>query len=100
MYSTPLEKDFQRKLIRELYELFPECIVLKNDANYMQGFPDILILYQNKWAALETKRANISKRQPNQQYYIDHLNEMSFAAYIYPGNKEQVLYELQQTFRS
>jgi len=95
-----LEKNFQSKLIKELREIFPESVILKNDPNYLQGFPDILILHNNKWAALETKRKTNSFRQPNQNYYIERLNDMSFACFICPENKEQVLYELQQSFRA
>lgn len=93
-----LEKKFQRELIKELKEVFEDCIVLKNDAGYIQGIPDLLVLYKNKWAALECKvSANASKR-PNQEYYIDKMNNMSFARFICPENKVEVLYELQQTF--
>jgi hypothetical protein len=95
-----LESKFQKDLKAELAELFPGCIVLKNDANSLQGFPDLTILYKDKWAVLESKRALASHRQPNQQYYVDMLSAMSFAAFIHPGNKEQVLHELQQTFES
>lgn len=95
-----LENKFQSNLIKELKQMFPNCIVVKNDANYIQGFPDLLILYKNKWAALECKKNSDSTFRPNQKYYLKVLDEMSFASAIYPENKEEVLYELQQTFRS
>jgi hypothetical protein len=94
-----LESKFQADLIKELKEIFPGCIVLKNDANYIQGFPDLLILYGNKWAVLECKKDRHERFQPNQEYYLDLLSEMSYASTIYPENKEGVLYELQQAFR-
>lgn len=94
------ENKFQAELIQDLHELFPDCIVLKNDPNYLQGFPDLLILYNKKWAALETKRNVSSNRQPNQEYYIFLLNDMSYASFIYPRIKEKILDELQQAFRS
>lgn len=94
-----LESKFQLKLIFELKKLFPGCIVLKNDPNYIQGFPDLLILYQNKWAALECKKSINEKRQSNQDYYIEELDRMAFASFIYPENKEEVLDELQQLFK-
>lgn len=93
-----LERDFQASLIRELKQMFPGCIVMKTDPNYIQGIPDLLILYQNKWAVLECKKSANEKRQPNQKYYVDQMNEMSFSRFIYPENKEEVLYELQQAF--
>lgn len=92
------ERDFQSGLIRKLKLLFPGCIVMKNDASYKQGIPDILILYQNKWASLECKQSAGAKKQPNQQYYVGQMNEMSFSRFIFPENEEEVLRELQQAF--
>lgn len=93
-----LESDFQTKLIRELKKMFPGCIITKNDPNYIQGFPDLTILYNDKWATLECKKSSRAKKQPNQDYYVGRMNEMSFSSFICPENKEEVLYELQQTF--
>ena len=95
----PKENEFQRKLIQKLKNLFPGCIVLKNDANYIQGIPDLAIFYNNKWAVLECKKSKTAKRQPNQEYYVSKMNEMSFARVIYPENEQEVLNELQQAFR-
>jgi len=92
------ESKFQAALIREIYDMFPGCIVLKNDANYIQGFPDLTILYRHMWAALECKRSLYEDYQPNQEYYLEVLEEMSFASMICPENREAVLYELQQAF--
>lgn len=94
------ENKFQAALIKELKSLFPGCIVLKNDANYIQGIPDLLILYKNKWAALECKMDSKASKRPNQEYYIKLMNKMSFAAFINPDNKERVLNELSQSFKS
>lgn len=94
------ESQFQAKLIRRLKELFPGCIVLKNDANYIQGFPDLTVLWKQKWALLECKRQSDAHKQPNQQFYIDKGNELSFARFICPENEEEVLYDLQQAFRA
>ena len=92
------ESDFQATLIKDLKNLFPGCVVLKNDPNYMQGFPDLLILFNGKWAALECKRSEEAHRQPNQAYYVDKLNKMSYASFICPENRNEVLNDLQQTF--
>jgi len=94
------ENQFQAQLIRELKAVFPGCVVLKNDANYLQGFPDLLILHNDKWAALECKRDKEAHRQPNQEYYVNALNKMSYASFISPENRNEVLNELQQTFRT
>lgn len=94
-----LESKFQKDLIDDLKELFPGCLVMKTDPRYIQGIPDLLILYKNKWALLECKRNAKAKHQPNQDQYVDLLNEMSFSSFIYPENKEEVLSELQHAFQ-
>lgn len=95
-----LENQFQAKLIKEIKKLFPGCIIMKSDPGYLQGIPDLLILFNDKWAALECKRSINSKKQPNQEYYVGKMNEMSFSKFICPENKEEVLYDLQQSFQS
>lgn len=94
-----LENSFQGKLIKEIKEMFPDCLVLKNDPNYIQGFPDLTILYEDKWALLEAKKDRSAKKRPNQGFYISKADKMSFARFICPENKEEVLHELQQAFR-
>ncbi len=95
-----LESKFQADLIVELEEMFPGSFVMKTDANQIQGFPDILILYGKQWATLECKRCAKSPFRPNQEYYIEILDDLSFSMVIYPENKREVLRELQQTFRT
>lgn len=92
------ENKFQSDLIKELKEMFPGCIVYKNDSSYIQGIPDLTILYKNKWAALECKKDIKSHKQPNQEFYIEKMNKMSFASFISPENKEEVLNGIQQSF--
>lgn len=94
------ESDFQADLIKDLKERFNGCVVLKNDPNYIQGFPDLLILHKNKWAALECKKNETASKQANQTYYVNELDKMSYASFIYPENKEEILNELQRSFES
>lgn len=94
------ERDFQADLIKEIKERFKDCVVLKNDPNYIQGFPDLLVLYKDKWAALECKRSEKAPKQSNQDYYVKKLDKMSFAGFIFPENKEEILDELQRSFKS
>ena len=91
-----LERNFQSSLIKELKDRFPGCIVMKNDADYIQGIPDLTILYNDKWAMLECKRSNSASKRPNQEYYVTKADDMSFARFISPENREAVLDELQQ----
>lgn len=93
-----LESKFQAKLIKELKETFPGCIVTKNDSSYIQGIPDLTILHRDKWASLEGKKSANAKRQPNQEYYVEKMDEMSFARFICPENKDEVLDELRRHF--
>ena len=93
-----LERDFQSKLIREIRKELPGCIVLKTDPGYLQGFPDLLILHGDKWAALEVKRSARASHQPNQDYYISKLGKMSLARFVYPENKREVLNDIRQAF--
>lgn len=97
---SKLEREFQPNLIKELKDAFPGCLITKLDSSYIQGIPDLLILYKNKWAILEVKRNAKAEHQPNQDYYVNHLNDMSFSRFIYPENKEEVLHELYETFRA
>lgn len=94
--SSRLESGFQDRLINKLENLFPGCMVFKMDQ--IQGIPDLLVLYKDKWASLECKRSARAKRQPNQEYYVGKMNEMSFSRFVSPENKEEVLDELQQIF--
>lgn len=89
-----LENRFKTKLCRELRDLFPGCMILHLDPNEIQGIPDLLILYENKWAVLEGKKNAYASHRPNQEYYVDLMDRMSFAAFIYPENKDEVLDEL------
>ncbi len=92
------EGTYQRYLIKELKALFPGCLVVKNDPGYLQGIPDLLILHGDKWAMLEVKASKDSPVQVNQSYYVELLDRMSFTAFIYPENEEEVLDALQYAF--
>jgi hypothetical protein len=94
------ESAFKYNLVIKLKKMFPGCIITKNDAGYLPGIPDLLILYKNKWATLECKKSSSASKRPNQEYYVDYMDKMSFSRFIYPENEKEVLYELQQAFRS
>lgn len=97
MRSGRLESGFQDKLIDDLEKLLPGCMVFKMDQ--WQGLPDILVLYGKTWFSLECKRETGASHRPNQDYYVNLMNEMSFSRFIYPENKKEVLNEILQTFR-
>lgn len=92
------ENQYQAQLIKELHYRFPGCVILKNDSSYMQGIPDLSIFYYGRWAMLEVKAHANAREQPNQRYLVEKLDEMSFAAFIFPENEEAVLSELQLAF--
>lgn len=93
-----VESDFQSHLIKRMRKMFPGCVIMKNDSGYMQGVPDLTILYGLRWACLEVKTSSKYRPEPNQPYYIHLLNEMSFAAFIFPENEEEVMRGLQLAF--
>ena len=95
-----LESKFQGNLIKKLKNEFPGCIVLKNDSSYLQGIPDLTIFYKDKWATLECKKSANASHQPNQDYYVGQMNEMSFSRFIYPENEQEVLDELKHRFEN
>jgi hypothetical protein len=95
-----LESKFQRELIAKLKRMFPGCEVQINDPSRTQGIPDLTILWNDKWAMLEVKKSAKEPNRPNQPYWVDYYNSMSFAAFIYPENEEQVLNELQRSLGS
>lgn len=96
--TKKLERIFQTNLVKELKAKFPGSIVLKNDSSYLQGIPDLIFLYNDHWAALECKRSKKAPHRPNQDYYVEKMNNMSFSRFVYPENKEEVLNELEQSF--
>ena len=98
IFMAKKESEFQSKLIGKLHYLFPGCIVLKNDPTYIQGIPDLTVLWKDRWALLECKRDSKARKRPNQEFYIDRLNKLSFARFVCPENEEEVLHDLQQTF--
>jgi hypothetical protein len=93
-----LESKYQKHVIEELERIFPGCIVLKNDPQQQQGILDLLILWEDCWASLEVKVSAKSRIQPNQRHFVERLDDMSFASFIYPEIEEEVLNALQQAF--
>lgn len=89
-----LENKFKTKLISEIKNMLPGSMVLHLDPNEIQGIPDLLVLYKNKWAVLEGKKTANASHRPNQDYYVKLMDNMSFAAFVYPENKDEVLDEL------
>lgn len=94
------ENEFQSNFIKKIKTMFPDAIVMKNDPNYIQGIPDILVLHKNHWAAFECKKNRTAKHQPNQNYYVKRMNGMAYSAFVYPENEEDVLLGLQRSFEA
>ena len=94
--SRKLESGFQDKLRKDIKAKLPGCMIFKMDQ--VQGITDLLVLYKNKWASLQNKKNVNAKHQPNQDYYVNKMNDMSFARFVYPENKDLVLEELEHHF--
>ena len=95
-----LENKFKTGLVKELKSRFPGCMVIHADPNEIQGIPDLLVLYEDTWAALEGKKLAKASHRPNQDFYVKKMDNMSFAAFIYPENKEEILNELERSFKA
>jgi hypothetical protein len=88
------EREYQPHVIERLQTEFPGGIVMKNDAGYRQGYPDLIFTY-GKTIHLETKRDIESSYRPNQTYYINLINEQGgFARTIRPENEDEVFKEI------
>jgi hypothetical protein len=96
--SSVLENEYQKRLVKRLKTRFPGCYVIKNDAQLKQGIPDLLVLYNDKWVALEVKRSKTATHRPNQDYHVKRMNDMSYASFIFPENEEQIFKELEEVF--
>ena len=93
------ESAFQSDLVKELKNRFDGCVVLKNDPSHRQGIPDLTVLYRDRWATLECKRSENEHRQPNQDWWVEKMNGMSFSRFIFPENRDEVLAELEDWFQ-
>lgn len=92
-----LESKFQAELIKKIEDRLPGVFILKNDPSHIQGIPDLTILFEDRWATLEVKRS-IKDRlypEPNQEHYVNTMNQMSYSAFVYPEIEEDILNELQ-----
>lgn len=94
------ESEFQKSVIEELKDRFPGCMILKNDSSYCQGIPDLIVLWEEHWATLECKRSKNAPHRPNQDYYVEKMDDMSFSSFIYPENRQEVLDDLEFAFRN
>lgn len=90
-----LESVYQTRIIKRLKNEFPGCFIMKNDTDLIQGVPDLIVLYGDRWVMLEVKPSRRSRHQPNQEYYIDLLDSMSYASFVFPENEEEVFRDLQ-----
>ena len=96
-----LERDYQMRLKKRIEtDTLPGSVVIKNDAGWRQGIPDLTVLWRRHWGILEVKTSERAPYRPNQKWYLDKFGEMSFSATIYPENEEEILDALEQAFRS
>ncbi len=93
------ENQYQSQLIKRIKERFPDSIILKNDPSYKQGIPDLTVLSGDRWATLEVKKSADASHRPNQDYYVDKMNSMSFSSFISPENEQEVLDEMERSFQ-
>lgn len=95
-----LESTFKTELIKEIENRMPGAFVFHLDPRERRGIPDLLVLYNSKWAALEGKQHENSQLRPLQDYYVKVMDEMSFARFINQDNKEEVLNDMVRSLRA
>jgi len=94
-----LENKFKQKLKKKIQARLPGSLVLHLDPNDIQGIPDMLVLFNDRWAALEGKKDSRASHRPNQDYWVKRMAEMSFASFIFPENEEEVLDDLERSLQ-
>lgn len=93
-----LEAEYQAALIKRLYRILPDPTIEKFDIR--QGYPDLLILCESWWGVLEVKPYAGADLQPNQDFYVQQFNTMSFGSFIWPEIEEEVIRGLQRSFET
>lgn len=100
MTKLQLESDFQRKLKKRIKDEIPGSVVKRNQADDIQGFPDLTVYCGCKYAQLEVKRSAGAPHRPNQDYYINMFKKMGgYATFVYPENADAVISELLAYFK-
>lgn len=94
------EGEYKTGLQKRLEYRFPDAYIFKTDASQKRGAPDLIILFGDRWAALEVKKSRNARHRPLQDRRIAQLNHMSFAAIIFPENEEEVIYEMERAFKA
>lgn len=89
---------FKVKLKKKIQKEFPNCMIFPLDPNDTQGVPDLLVLEKDKWATLETKGYAKAHKQPNQEYYVDLMDNMGFSKFVSPENEKEVMDGLKKHF--
>lgn len=97
--ASKAETNYQRGLIIRLERMLPGCMILKNDPRQLQGVPDLLVIYNKWWGALEVK-TDSGRKEPNQEHYVTKMNQMSFASFISPSTESEVFRAIQRSIRS
>lgn len=91
-----LEKDLQNRLLNWIRLKFDskKIFIMKITPipGIPQGCPDIIILYDGGFVAIEMKRSSKASFRPNQKYYLEMLNTFQNGESIvcYPENFNEV----------
>lgn len=89
-----LESKFQANLIKQIKQVLPEATILKNDPNYIQAIPDLLVILERRCLAIECKRSKTAPFRPNQEYYLKKFD----GVVAYPGNEREIIDEVIEVF--
>lgn len=92
------EGEYQNQLCEKIRKRIPGALIMKTDPTFIQGIPDLLIVKDKRWAALEVKKSEKASHRPNQDFYVNKMNNWSYAAVIFPENEKEIIDELERTF--
>lgn len=95
-----LESEFKRKFKNMLEQSYPGCVLVDINPEQFRSFPDLLFLYDKFWATFEMKRTVGSAVRPNQPYWVEKLDNMSFSRFVEPGTAKEVLDDLARAIQS
>lgn len=93
-----LESTFEKEFCKALRQTLGERYTYTFKLTAAKGIPDRLILYKDKYALLEFKQYKNAKKQPGQETWVGHFDNLAYAAIVYPENAEKVMQDILNYF--
>ena len=100
--AKQLEAQFKKRFIDRFKNRMDELEIpleVEQQKSNRRSWLDTIFLGPCVWAMLEFKKDEDANHQPNQDYYVDKLNRMCYAAFVSPENEEMVFNEMEELFK-